>query len=54
LEIAEQQQGFFTTKEAKAAGFAENAHSYQVAPPISRIALSSLSSTLAFAGVDEF
>jgi hypothetical protein len=26
FEIAEQQQGFFTTKQAKAAGFAENTH----------------------------
>ena len=30
IEIAEQQQGFFTTKQAKAAGFAENTHPYQV------------------------
>jgi predicted transcriptional regulator of viral defense system len=29
-EIAEAQQGFFTTKQAKAAGFAENTHSYHV------------------------
>jgi predicted transcriptional regulator of viral defense system len=29
-EIAERQQGFFTTKEAKAAGFAENTHPYHV------------------------
>src|SRR5260370_6189653 len=29
-EIAEGQQGFFTTKEAKAAGFAENTHPYHV------------------------
>ena len=29
-EIAEDQQGFFTTKQAKAAGFAENTHSYHV------------------------
>jgi predicted transcriptional regulator of viral defense system len=29
-EIAEGQQGFFTTKQAKAAGFAENTHSYHV------------------------
>jgi predicted transcriptional regulator of viral defense system len=29
-EIAEDQQGFFTTKEAKAAGFAENTHPYHV------------------------
>ena len=27
-EIAAQQQGFFTTKQAKAAGFAENTHPY--------------------------
>jgi hypothetical protein len=27
---AEQQQGFFTTKQAKAAGFAENTHPYHV------------------------
>lgn len=27
-EIAEAQQGFFTTKQAKAAGFAENTHPY--------------------------
>jgi predicted transcriptional regulator of viral defense system len=30
LEIAEAQQGFFTTKQAKAAGFAENTHPYHV------------------------
>jgi hypothetical protein len=30
FEVAEQQQGFFTTKQAKAAGFAENTHSYHV------------------------
>src|ERR1039457_6338589 len=30
FEIAEAQQGFFTTKQAKAAGFAENTHSYHV------------------------
>ena len=30
FEFAEQQQGFFTTKQAKAAGFAENTHSYHV------------------------
>ncbi len=30
FEIAEQQQGFFTTKQAKAAGFAENTHPYHV------------------------
>src|SRR5271170_2396970 len=29
-EIAEGQQGFFTTKQAKAAGFAENTHPYHV------------------------
>src|ERR1700722_19100445 len=29
-EIAEGQEGFFTTKQAKAAGFAENTHSYHV------------------------
>jgi len=29
-EIAEGQQGFFTTKQAKAAGFAENIHPYHV------------------------
>lgn len=29
-EIAEVQQGFFTTKQAKAAGFAENTHPYHV------------------------
>ena len=29
-EIAENQEGFFTTKEAKAAGFAENTHPYHV------------------------
>lgn len=29
-EIAEEQQGFFTTKQAKAAGFAENTHPYHV------------------------
>jgi predicted transcriptional regulator of viral defense system len=29
-EIAEMQQGFFTTKQAKAAGFAENTHPYHV------------------------
>ena len=29
-EIAEQQQGYFTTKQAKAAGFAENTHPYHV------------------------
>jgi predicted transcriptional regulator of viral defense system len=28
--LAEQQQGFFTTKQAKAAGFAENTHPYHV------------------------
>ncbi len=30
FELAEQQQGFFTTKQAKAAGFAENKHPYHV------------------------
>ena len=30
FELAEQQQGFFTTKQAKAAGFAENTHPYHV------------------------
>jgi predicted transcriptional regulator of viral defense system len=30
LEIAETQQSFFTTKQAKAAGFAENTHPYHV------------------------
>jgi predicted transcriptional regulator of viral defense system len=30
FEIAEHQQGFFTTKQAKAAGFAENTHPYHV------------------------
>src|SRR3984885_581735 len=29
-EIAEDQQGFFTTKQAKAAGFAENTHPYHI------------------------
>src|SRR5271169_6691194 len=29
-EIAENQQGFFTTKQAKTAGFAENIHPYHV------------------------
>ena len=29
-EIAEDQQGFFTTKQAKAAGFSENTHPYHV------------------------
>src|SRR5580700_3177537 len=29
-EIAEEQQGYFTTKQAKAAGFAENTHPYHV------------------------
>lgn len=29
-EIGESQQGFFTTKQAKAAGFAENTHPYHV------------------------
>ncbi|MHB1935001.1 MAG: type IV toxin-antitoxin system AbiEi family antitoxin domain-containing protein [Acidobacteriaceae bacterium] len=30
FDFAEQQQGFFTTKQAKAAGFAENTHPYHV------------------------
>ncbi len=30
FEVAEQQQGFFTTKQAKAAGFAENTDPYHV------------------------
>jgi predicted transcriptional regulator of viral defense system len=30
FEFAELQQGFFTTKQAKAAGFAENTHPYHV------------------------
>ena len=30
FELAQQQQGFFTTKQAKAAGFAENTHPYHV------------------------
>ena len=30
FDLAEQQQGFFTTKQAKAAGFAENTHPYHV------------------------
>ncbi len=30
FDIAEQQQGFFPTKQAKAAGFAENTHPYYV------------------------
>jgi len=30
FEVAEQQQGFFTTKQAKAAGFAANTHPYHV------------------------
>jgi predicted transcriptional regulator of viral defense system len=30
FETAEQQQGFFTTKQAKTAGFAENTHPYHV------------------------
>ncbi len=30
FEIAEEQQGFFTTKQAKGAGFAENTHPYHV------------------------
>ena len=30
FELAQQQQGFFTPKQAKAAGFAENTHPYHV------------------------
>src|SRR5580698_8648238 len=30
FEIAEQQQGYYTAKQAKAAGFAENTHPYHV------------------------
>ena len=30
FDFAEQQQGFFTTKQAKAAGFAENTHPYHL------------------------
>jgi predicted transcriptional regulator of viral defense system len=30
FEFAQEQQGFFTTKQAKAAGFAENTHPYHV------------------------
>jgi len=30
FDLAERQQGFFTTKQAKAAGFAENTHPYHV------------------------
>ncbi|MGD0050160.1 MAG: type IV toxin-antitoxin system AbiEi family antitoxin domain-containing protein [Bryobacteraceae bacterium] len=30
FEVAEAQEGFFTTKQAKAAGFAENTHPYHV------------------------
>ena len=30
FEFAQQQQGFFTTKQAKVAGFAENTHPYHV------------------------
>ena len=30
FDLADQQQGFFTTKQAKAAGFAENTHPYHV------------------------
>jgi predicted transcriptional regulator of viral defense system len=30
FDLAEQQQGFFTTKQAKVAGFAENTHPYHV------------------------
>jgi hypothetical protein len=30
FDLAEQQQGYFTTKQAKASGFAENTHPYHV------------------------
>lgn len=30
FDVAEQQQGYFTTKQAKTAGFAENTHPYHV------------------------
>lgn len=30
FELAQQQQGYFTTKQAKAAGYAENTHPYHV------------------------
>jgi hypothetical protein len=30
FDLAEEQQGYFTTKQAKAAGFAENTHPYHV------------------------
>src|SRR5580693_7817310 len=30
FEVAERQQGFFTTKQAKSSGFAENTHPYHV------------------------
>lgn len=30
FDLAQEQQGFFTTKQAKAAGFAENTHPYHV------------------------
>jgi predicted transcriptional regulator of viral defense system len=30
FELAQEQQGYFTTKQAKAAGFAENTHPYHV------------------------
>jgi len=30
FEVAQEQQGFFTTKQARAAGFAENTHPYHV------------------------
>ena len=30
FEVAQEQQGFFTAKQAKAAGFAENTHPYHV------------------------
>jgi hypothetical protein len=35
-EIAEGQDGFFTTKQAKAAGFAENTHPYHVSGEIEK------------------
>jgi hypothetical protein len=31
-ELAEQQKGYFTTKQAKAAGFAENTHPFMFKP----------------------
>jgi hypothetical protein len=30
FDLAEQQQGYFTTKQAKAAGYAKNTHPYHV------------------------